>query len=42
MATFLFGASSEVLASLEGDRALGATLASALPLPTLWYGITYV
>ncbi len=39
---WLFGAPNNAFPAVEGDGTLAATLAGALPLPTLWYGLNYV
>lgn len=42
LAHYLFGTPDGVSAIPEGSTALAAELAPALPLPSLWYGISYV
>jgi hypothetical protein len=42
LAVYLFGTPEATAAAPEGSADLAATLAQALPLPTLWYGINYV
>jgi len=42
LATYLFGTVDGPPVEPEGSAQLAADLASAFPLPALWYGITYV
>jgi GNAT superfamily N-acetyltransferase len=42
LAAYLFGEPGRPLPRLAGSPVLTARLATALPLPALWYGITYV
>ena len=39
---WLFGDPGEAHPEPDGDRTLAAELATALPLPALWYGVNYV
>ena len=42
LAQFLFGSRAPLAAQPDGSPALAALLSRALPLPSLWYGISYV
>jgi predicted N-acetyltransferase YhbS len=42
LAEFLFGSPKREAPAIEGSSRLASTLAEALPLPSLWYGINYV
>jgi predicted N-acetyltransferase YhbS len=42
LATYLFGSPQPQAGQAQGSPHLAATLAPALPLPALWYGINYV
>ena len=42
LALYLFGTTKEESPAVEGSARIAKLLAQALPLPTLWYGISYV
>jgi hypothetical protein len=42
LAVYLFGAPDLTDVTAQGSADLAATLAQALPLPALWYGLNYV